>query len=273
MSFQPVIPFGGHAGWAFLGRTKEAQQTAFEAAPLQQRETEYFAAKIGEITTAEELVSDRTLLKVALGAFGLDDDISNKFFIQKVLEDGTLTNDALANRLADKRYQEFSSAFGFGDFDIPRTQLSEFPGEIIASFNTRQFEIAVGEQNESMRLALSAERDIADIAASTNSNDGKWFTIMGTPPLRSVFETALNLPSSFGTLDIDKQLEVFKERASNVLGTDQISDFTNEDTMAELVRVFLARTEIQGLTSQAASGSTALTLLQSAGNISSFFNQ
>ena len=38
------------------------------------RDTEYFQEKISSITSAEELVSDRRLLTVALGAFGLQDD-------------------------------------------------------------------------------------------------------------------------------------------------------------------------------------------------------
>ncbi len=33
MTYQPVIPYGGMAGWAFLQRTQEAQQDAFEKKP------------------------------------------------------------------------------------------------------------------------------------------------------------------------------------------------------------------------------------------------
>ena len=83
------------------------------------RDTDYFAAKIGEIDSAEQLVSDRRLLSVALGAFGLHADIDNKYFIRKVLEDGVLKEDALANRLTDERYKSLTKAFGFGDFSVP----------------------------------------------------------------------------------------------------------------------------------------------------------
>lgn len=263
MTFQPVVPFGGHAGWAFLTRTQDAQKQAYEKSPAIVREADYFRENIGKIETAEQLVSDRTLLKVALGAFGLDGDLDNKFFVKKVLEEGSLSSSSLANRLADKRYVEFASAFGFGDYDVPRTKISTFADEILESYNTRQFEIAVGDQNESMRLALSAERELSSIAQSTNSNDGKWFTIMGTPPLRSVFETAFNLPTSFGTLDIDKQLEVFKERSDRILGTDEIDQFSDPEIMEEITRVFLARSEIQNYNATVSAGSIALTLLRS----------
>ena len=81
MTYSPAIPLGGYAGWAYLKRTMTAQTTAFNASPDLKSDEDYFRAKIGQITTADQLVNDRRLLKVALGAFGLDKDIDNKFFI------------------------------------------------------------------------------------------------------------------------------------------------------------------------------------------------
>ncbi len=78
MTFQPVVPLGGYAGWAFLNRTQTAQQSAFDESATIVRQTSYFEENIGNITTAEDLVNDRRLLEVALGAFGLDEDINNK---------------------------------------------------------------------------------------------------------------------------------------------------------------------------------------------------
>ena len=87
MTYQPIIPFSGYAGWVVLQNTKENQQAAFNQSVTMQREVEYFRENISQITSAEDLVSDYKLLKVALGAFGLDDDINNKFFIEKVSVD------------------------------------------------------------------------------------------------------------------------------------------------------------------------------------------
>ena len=96
MTYQPVLPLSGYAGWALLNRTIAVQTAAFNKSPEITRDTDYFAANISKVTTAEDLVKDRRLLRVALGAFGLDDDINNKAFIQKVLSDGSLNADALA---------------------------------------------------------------------------------------------------------------------------------------------------------------------------------
>ncbi|MCY1128706.1 DUF1217 domain-containing protein [Frigidibacter sp. RF13] len=262
MSFAPVVPMGGYAGWAFLTRTLDAQKSAFLKDSAIQRDEAYFREKIGSVRTAEELVSDRRLLNVALTAFGLEDDINNKAFLRKILEDGTLKPDGLGNRLADKRYLEFSKAFGFGDFPVPNTVLSDFPQKILARYEARRFEAAVGEQNEDMRLALNARRELADIAKRSMSVDAKWYTALGSPPLRQVIQTALGLPRSFSQVDIDKQLVILKDRAESALGTTDLKDMADPAQAEKLVRLFLVRSQMQSDLSGANDGSTALTLLQ-----------
>ena len=81
MSYVPAIPFTGYAGWTFLNRTMASQTATMNATSQNKRDEDYFRANIGKIDTAEQLVNDRRLLKVALGAFGLDNDINNKFFV------------------------------------------------------------------------------------------------------------------------------------------------------------------------------------------------
>ncbi len=262
MSYQPIIPTGGLVGWAFLNRTLERQTAAFDASADVTRGVDYFAEKIGGIETAEQLVSDRRLLSVALGAFGLSDDIDNKYFVRKVLEDGSLASDALANRLADDRYLSMTKAFGFGDYDVPRTKLSTFSDEIVSLYRERSFEVAVGEQNESLRFALNAQRELAEIAEDGSSDDTKWYRIMGNEPLREVFETALGLPDSFAALDLDLQLSGFREKSRAQLGGGEISQFSDPEQIDKLVQRYLVRAQLAEIQTTSA-GSIALTLLQS----------
>ncbi len=264
MSFRPVVPFGGFAGWSFLSRTREAQQAAFEQSPSIERGLAYFKENIGKATTAEALVSDRRLLSVALGAFGLGGDLENRYFIRKVLEEGTRGDDALANRLADKRYRALSRAFGFGDSPVPNTARSGFADKIGAMYQDRRFEIAVGQQAPDMRLALNLTRELKPLAADDSTEATKWFTVMGSPPLRKVFETALGLPSSFGALDIERQLGMFREKAAQVFGDDTIAQFAEPARQDELLRLFLARSQIADGVDSIGSARTALTLLQNA---------
>jgi len=260
MAFQPIVPFSGMAGWTFLQRTQAAQQATFEASPEIERDVDYFAENIAKVTTPEDLVNDYRLLKVALGAFGLDDDLPNKAFIRKVLEEGSLDPDSFANKMTDKRYLALADAFGF-DLGTPSTQLSDFADDILSQYSTRQFEIAVGEQDTNMRLALSLERDLGEIVNKETTSDGKWFSVMGNEPLRRVFETALGLPSTLATLDIDQQLEIFRDRADAIFGDGEIAQFSDPDKMDEIHRLFLARAQIADGSSGMSSGAIALTLL------------
>lgn len=265
MSFAPVIPVSGYAGWRFLNRTIDSQKAAFDKTPALENNAAYFRENIGKIKSAEALVADRRLLTVALGAFGLGDDIDNKFFIRKVLTDGSLKDDALANRIADKRYLKLSEAFGFGDFALPNTQLSDFPDKIIDAYKTHSFEVAVGVQNADMRLALNLSRELSELAVKDSSDDTKWFTIMGSEPLRQVFETAMGFPASFAALDIDRQLDMFRDRARQMFGAEDVAQFADPAMQDKLVRLFLVRSELNGFNPSLAAANTALTLLQSAG--------
>jgi Protein of unknown function (DUF1217) len=262
MTYSPAIPLGGYAGWAYLKRTMTAQTKAFNSAPEIKSDEDYFRAKIGTITTAEQLVNDRRLLKVALGAFGLDADIDNKFFIQKVLQDGTLKTGTLANKLADKQYQKMSAAFGFGDYTVPSTKISTFPDKIIEAYRARAFETAVGDQSEDLRLALNAQRELPSIAAKTTTSDTTmWFTILGNAPLRKVFEKALGLPSSIGSLDLDQQLAAFKTKASAQLGSSAVSQFSDPSKLEGLLRRFLVRSEAETY-AKGGGGNAALQIMQ-----------
>lgn len=259
MSFAPVVPTGGIAGWSFLNRTMAKQRQAFDTNPATMREVAYFRERIGEINTAAQLVSDRRLLTVALSAFGLEGDLANRAFLQKILEGGTLKADALGNRLADKRYLEFSRAFGFGDFPIPNTKKSDFADKILSAFGLRRFEIAVGERNEGMRLALNARRELTEIAAKRLSADGKWLTALGSPPLRSLLQTAFGLPASFAGVNLDRQVDTLKDKASTLFGSSDPVVLAVPENIEKLVHLFLVRSEAQA---SDAGISPALSLLQ-----------
>lgn len=260
--FQPVIPLGGLGGWRFLQQTYDSQFKAFSQNAQLQRDSDYFRENIGKVETAEQLVADRRLLTVALGAFGLQDDINSKYFIRKILEEGTTNDDALANKFTDPRYKEMSQAFGFGPGEYLKVGESVFAEAIIDRFEAIEFEVAAGQQNESMRLALYAEREMGVLAVEDMSNDAKWFTMMGEAPLRQIFETALNLPKAFGQVNIDQQLGVFKARAKKVFGSDDLTIFKDPEKVQELITKFIVRDQIAQFNSSFSSNSIALTLLR-----------
>lgn len=264
MTFQPVVVASGIVGWRFLERTYDTQLDSFTASVQNQRATTYFRENISKVQSAEDLVSDRRLLDVALTAFGLEEDIDNRFFIRKVLEDGTSARDALANRLADDRYTSLSEAFGFGPGETPGTAQPGFVDTLISRFEARSFEAAVGEVDPAMRIALFARRDLPELAGEDSSGRTKWFTVMGEPPLRELFETAFGLPQSFGQLDLEQQLKTFEDRARSVIGDTDVAQFSDPEAMDKLINLYLARSQINQTSGNTSSASIALQLLSGA---------
>ena len=272
IGFQPIVPQTGYVGWRFLERTADAQRVAFEKSPELSRDLEYFKENISKATTAEALVNDRRLLKVALGAFGLEDDLNKGAYVLKALVEGTDADDSFANRMVDKRYQEFSKAFGYGNELGASVGRSDFAQSIIAPYKVQKFEVAVGEADESMRLAMVFVREIGEFANSDSADETAWFKVLGNPPLRQIFETAFGLPKSFGLLDVDKQRDIFQDKSRKLFGSNSLSVFKEVENIDKMLRTFFARKQISENSGIGVPGSTALTLLRdSAAGMASFF--
>ena len=263
MTFSVTLPLSGYAGWNFLKRTQTKQQALLSQNVVQQGDEAYFRKKISTIKTAEDLVSDRRLLRVALGAFGLTSDLNNTYFVRKVLESNTLQPGSLAAKLSDKRYKEMADAFGFGSFDTPSTQISTFPDTILKKFQLQQFEEAVGAANGNMRIALYAERALPELAAKSQSDATKWYTIVGSEPLQKLFQTSFNLPQSFAALNVDQQVGILQKKAKAMFGDTAVAQFSDPTKLQDLIRSYIVRAEAasngQALTTK---GAGALQILQ-----------
>lgn len=261
MTYQPIVIGSGIAGWRFLQATLDRQVKSFTQSPAHSRQTEYFKETIADIKSAGDLVSDRRLLSVALEAFGLKDDLANTYFVRKILEDGTSAPDALANRLADSRYADFSKAFGFGPNEVVQTTKAGFAEKVLSRFTAQSFEAAVGSQNEAMRISLFARRELSDPSKTSQSDEAGWFRMMAAPPMRRFFETALGFPSAISQLDLDKQLEMFRSKARQTLGTDQFDALREPEMQDKLTNLFLARDQARSFSSSNNAASVALVLL------------
>ena len=243
----------------------DRQVELFNKSPDIQRNIDYFLENAGNITSVEQLVSDRRALTVVLGAFGLDDDIDKRAFIRKVVEEGTLDNRSFANRLVDPAYRKLAEAVGFGDvggllvFENTRQNIA-------ALYRERQFELAVGDVDLDLRLALNFKREIDELSTQNVNNRVGWLRMLGSPPMRQVVEAALNLPSQFGLIDIDQQVDEVMDRASSIFGIKDVADFQDPALIERFVdRFMLQRQVANGVVSSTSSGTVALSLLSAGG--------
>src|SRR5437879_6070525 len=86
------------------------------------RDTNYYAAHIGKVTSIDDFLGDYRLYSYAMKAFGLEDMAYAKAFMRKVLTEGVASSDTFANRLSDKRYADFAKAFDFAALGAQATR-------------------------------------------------------------------------------------------------------------------------------------------------------
>ncbi len=258
--FTPVVPFGGYAGFKVFERSLDRQFSFFSQTSELQREVSYFRVNSSSVKSAADLVADRRLLSVALGAFGLDSEISKRAIIRRVLEEPPSDSKSLVNRLNDPRWRAFAQSFGFAGGPPPFTS-GAFQEAIASGYAERAFERSVGEVDADVRLALNFKREIRAIASGSNADRSGWFQILAQQPLRRVVEAAFGLPQSLARLDVDRQRDVLEEKAAAILGAKSPALFINPvnvDTV--LRRFFLSQLTRQG-PSPTVQGAAALAVL------------
>jgi len=268
MSYTPVIPLNGYTGWKFVQRTYDRQFESFTKSPEVARNIDYFKENIREATSVQDLVTDRRLLTVALEAFGLGEDINKGAWVRKILEEGTLSEDAFANKLGNPQYQEFARTFGYGNggFDPTDKQIER----IIENYRTRAFEQAIGNVDNDMRLALNFEREIGAIANNENlSQIGGWLKITASLPLREVVEAAFNLPKEFAQLDLDRQTEILADKSNQIFGDKSVSALADPENVETMIRRFQLRRQAEAGPSALTPGYSALQVLQGGGGLGS----
>ena len=261
MPFTPIIPFSGLAGWRFVETTFDRQIEAFRQSPDIQRDVDHFKSRLADPISLEEFLSDRQLLRVALGAFGLSEEVDKRAFVRRILEEGPSDNEAFAVRLNNPDYLDFAEAFRFDLGDV--SLVSVTADRIAAMYERQSFDEAVGEQNNAMRLALNFERKAVELANEGFNETTGWFKVLGSVPLRRFLETSFGLPSEFSGMDIDRQVEILSEKTRAMFGEGGIDVFANPENLEVLTRRFFLFEQISAGPSPNTPGYAALTLLGS----------
>ncbi|KUP94750.1 DUF1217 domain-containing protein [Tritonibacter horizontis] len=284
MSYTPLIPSSGVAGWNFLQSTYDRQYEAFVQAGQLKNDTEYFAENIGKVTSSDDLLNDRRLLQVAVKAFGLEEEINYRALLQRTLNEGTTADDALANKMNDERYVKFSEAFGFGPGQSAKTADSKAMQEVIDSFQSASFEEAVGNVDETMRTALFAKRAMLEVFGEPDEDDvsqlsvkeralrefdltlqeingdedeelgvksveDQWKEIVQRDVLTDFLNTTLRMPVATAGLDDDEKVQAYRDRATIVFGSDDPTVFFSPDNKEAVLSAYRSRATVAGETS------------------------
>lgn len=223
--------------------TRSLQRVSNE--PMVERETAYYLENIGQVETIDDFMADTRLYNYAMKAFGLDDMAYAKAFVRKILTEGVTDEDAMANKLTDKRYKEFATVFDFAGSGAEAAQSTAAQQGVVDKYLRQTLEAEAGDQNEGVRLALYFERK-----ASTITNA---YEILGDKALLSMVQTAFGWPSTMSNADIDKQARMVEEKLD-------ISSLSDPDYVSKFIARFTAMYEMSNPTSSSPASIASLLL-------------
>ncbi|RVA03098.1 DUF1217 domain-containing protein [Mesorhizobium sp. M7A.F.Ca.US.001.02.1.1] len=114
---QQAVPKGYMAGAGLTLVEPSAQYIKGEA--------DYYAANISKVTSIDNLMADKRLLTFAMASYGLDASTETPQQIRTMLEGGVSNPESPANKLTDKRYANFVTAFNFAQYGDQTTSRDE----------------------------------------------------------------------------------------------------------------------------------------------------
>jgi hypothetical protein len=214
-----------------------------EKQPMVERETKYYLENISKIKNAKDFVADSRLFNYAMKAHGLEDMAYAKAFMLKALEGGIQERDSFANKLTDTKYRDFVDTFNFEAFGDTATIFTKAQQGTVDRYLRQTLEQDAGNQNEGVRLALYFERKASSV---TNA-----YEILADPALTKVVYTALGLPSTFSSADIDRQAALIESRID-------FADFKDSKGLGDFLKRFTTLWEIDNPSSNTASLVTML---------------
>lgn len=223
-----------YTSYQLIARDFNAALNRVQKEPMVARETAYYLENISQVKTIEEFVADDRLFRYAMKAHGLDNMSYAKAFMVKALKEGIEDPDSFANKLTDKRYAEFVKTFNFHGFGETATIFTRAQQGTVDKYMRQTLEENAGEQNEGVRLALYFERKAPQL---TN-----FYEVLADTALSAVVRTALGLPDSFASVDIDKQVKLFEEKLD-------IEDFSDPDKLSAFLKRFTSLWELSNPTS------------------------
>jgi hypothetical protein len=217
------------ASYNVLTKNLDRTLDATAKQPMVARESAYYLANIGKVTSVDDLLNDKRLFSYAMKSFGLEDMTYAKAFMRKALAEGIDDKNSFANTLTDQRYKDFATAFNFARYGTATTAFDRTQQGTVDRYVRQVVEENAGKDNDGVRLALYFQRKASGITSA--------FGILGDAALLKVAQTALGLPASMSMLDIDKQADMINAKLD-------IADLQDPDKVNTLLQRFTNMWEI-----------------------------
>ena len=189
-----------------IDRSRDSFEEAIQRDPVNKREIAAFRERVGQITTAEQLVNDFEVYSFVMKAYDLESQIFGKAMMKKVLSSDSEDKGSLINKMTDNRFKDLYKAMGFtgGGTANSNTSDPEWVETMVSRYIEQQLINGQMESNTTVGTALHAE---ARAPALKN-----WYTVLADTKLQDFFYTALNLPDSLKSSDVDVQAAMLKKK-------------------------------------------------------------
>lgn len=169
-----------------------------------QSEVAYFKNKVARIENVEEFLKDPRLMRFALKAYNLEDQLQYPARIKQIMKDDATNAASLVRRMTSPGYREINAGFDFFNSGVTKVKSESFQAELISRYYTASNEQQMSELNPDLADALYFERMIG------KARNG--YEVIGDPILFGVVRKALNLPAAASTAKIEQLKKVIESK-------------------------------------------------------------
>ncbi len=227
--------------------------TAREAAT---KKAEVYQERIQSIDTVKELLADREVLDVVIGAFGLDPEDVTDDFLKQAFGSDLADRKSFVNQQADGRWAELVASFNFdanGNLTRETMGTVQQRGEVMETVNKylrQTLEETEGASNEAVRLALYFQRAAPVVTDA--------YGLIADDALMAVFRTTFGYSDEFSNMDVDQQARIIEENLD-------LADLQDPEKLERFLQRYTAMYDTQN---SVASSSAATILSGGGGSIS-----
>jgi hypothetical protein len=227
--------------------------TAQEAAT---KKAETYQEKIQSIGTVSELLADREVLDVVIGAFGLDPEEVTDDFLKQAFRSDLADPKSFVNQQADNRWAELVASFNFdANGNLTRETIGTIQqrGETMETVNKylrQTLEEAEGASNEAVRLALYFQRTAPTVTDA--------YGLIADDALMAVFRTTFGYSDEFSNMDVDQQARIINDNMD-------LADLQDPEKLERFLQRYTAMYDTEN---SVASSSAATILAGGGGSIS-----
>jgi hypothetical protein len=230
------------------GTTARYTLAAFQAGvaadnPILKQLNADYQANIVKVKSIDEFVNNDALFAYAMKAFDLVDHLADKKLMTEMLEGGIDDPDSLANRNSDTRFADFVATFNFARNGEATTTINAAQQPSVDLFMRQTLEEDAGSTNEGVRLALYFERNASNIKTA--------YDILANTAYAKVARTALGLPDSLASANIDRQAAMLADRID-------FADFQDPEKLDKFLTRFTSMWELSNPTATATTSIAAL---------------